>query len=332
MGMAVEYKPLDLLNKITQNNYSYSSTYKKKITQVDEDVEKLQGNMSTFKKSMKWLKKYTTGASSKTRLEKEVKSLIKSYNEMDKNKGAITDKEIRKQLDKLDKLFTENKKNLKKIGIEKVNGKYTIDSKEFDDADEKALSALFEGSDSFINKADKIMRKAEAGAEAVRYSRVERKITNSMDYKESDILVATFMPLAQQTADALNGYSAAVKSGNLSADYKNAIKTALDLFAKSAYKSYSADDSGYLDKMNQLCRDNMDKLNKLGIDYSDADKKTIAYTDTADMDSEEFKAAYDSLFGKDGGFGTMIQQYAGKVFNSIIKPDKIGVSIIDMSI
>lgn len=328
--MAVQYTQMDLLNKIAQNNYSYKNSYVKKVTEVDENVGNLQDNMSTFKKSMKWLKKYSSGATSKTRLEKELNSLIKSYNEMDKNADSITDKDIQKQMTKLEELFSENAKNFKKIGIEKVNGKYTLDSSKFEDADDKALDALFIGHDSFIGKADKILRKVEASADDAHYSKVERKMTSVTNYDEVDVSLAAFMTLAQQTKSAMSEYNASVQSGSLPADVRNAIETDLRYFAISAYKTYD-EESGNLEKLNQLCRDNEEKLNKVGI-YFDNDYKTMSYVSGVDMDTADFKDAYDELFGGNAEFGKKVQEYTGNVFNSIVKPDKIGVSVIDITV
>lgn len=117
--MAVELTQTELLNKISQNDFSYRNIYLKNMVEVDEDVEKLQDNIDKFKKSAKWLKKYSAGASSPTRLAKEIKSLIKSYNDMNGNAGSITDKDIQKQMSKLSKLFSENDKNLKKSALKR---------------------------------------------------------------------------------------------------------------------------------------------------------------------------------------------------------------------
>lgn len=338
--MAVEYTQLDLLNKIKQNGYSYRNTYTKKILEVDENVGSLKDNMTTFKKSMKWLKKYTSGATSKTRLEKEVKSLIKSYNGMDKDADSITDKDVQKQMKKLEKLFSDNEENFRKIGIEKVNGKYTIDSKKFDEADEDALSALFEGSNSFINKAEKIMRKAEESAEDAHYSKETRKITSVMEYKESDVTLAKFMILAETTGGALGDYNAAVQSGSLSNDYKSAIMYTLSNFAIASYKIYGGENSGNLEKLNQLCRDNEELLGKVGIVFDDENKKTMSFKPDAGtddfrdryMDTEAFRTAYNDLFGSDSEFAKSVREYSRNVYNSVVKPDKIGVSIIDVSV
>lgn len=331
-SMAVEFTREDLLKNISQNGYSYRNTHVKKVTEVNEDVEKLQDSMSSFKRSVKWLKKYSSGESSKTRLEKELKSLLKAYNEMDQNADSVTDKDVKKQLEKLEKLFTDNSRALKKIGIDKKNGKYTLNSKTLEDADGKDLNALFAGHDSFMSNVDRVLRKVEDSADDAHYSRVNRKITNVTNYDEASVTLAGFMTLAQQTQSVISQYNNIVQSGNLSAEDEKNIKSDLMYFAVSAYKTYSGkEETGSLEQLNKLCKDNEEKLNKLGITF-DADYSKMSFAADTDLETAEFKQAYDELFGENAEFGKKVSEYTLNVFNGIIKPDKIGVSIIDMSV
>lgn len=352
-----KYTQMELLNKIQQSNYSYRNSKKTKVTEVDENVGKLGDNVSAFNKSARWLKKYKSGASSKTRLEKEITSLIKSYNEMGENADSITDKDIKAQMSKIDKLFAENEENFSKIGVEKVNGKYKLDSKKFDDADEEALSALFEGNGSFMNKVDKIMRQTEKSAESAHYSVVERNVTSVMEYKEADVMLAKFMVLAEESGKALQSYNDKVQAGGPSTQsyngqvqagdspstYKKAVVDSLGYFAIAAYKRYEGEWSGNLYKLQELCLKNEEKLKKVGIVFDDEAKKTMSFNPdkalpdigvTTDfgtyMETDNFKAAYKELFGSDADFVKKAVEYSRNVYNSIAQPSKIGVSIIDV--
>lgn len=59
--MNIQYKPIDLIQEIQKNNYSYTHTFTKKLTVADEKVEKLQDKAERFKKSVKKLKRYSSG-------------------------------------------------------------------------------------------------------------------------------------------------------------------------------------------------------------------------------------------------------------------------------
>lgn len=334
---------LDLLKDITNRNYSYTRSWKTKVTEIDEGVGKMKDNIATFNKSARWLKKYKTGASSGARLEKEINSLIKSYNEMSDNAKSTTDEELKGQMAKLDKLFSENEDNFNKIGVEKVKGKYKLDSKKFADADEEALNALFEGHNSFMDKADKIMRKTEESAESAHYTVKEQTVASVMEYNQADVLVASCMVLARESGKSLQSYNDAVQAG-LSDDGKEAVLNALSKFAGSVYKQREGELSGNLEKLRKLCETNEEKLKEIGIAFVD-DKKTVSFdpvkalpgtgmetpgTFGAYMDTAEFKDAYDELFGSDAEFGKKAVEYTKDVYDSIVKPDKIGVSVIDL--
>lgn len=327
--MNVQYSPIDLINKIRQNNYSYTSSYVKKITTADSDVEKLQGKAETFKKKVKTLKKYTSGGISRDMLATQVEDLVKSYNEMKSSSDKVTDKDVQKQLTKLEKLFSENEKGLKKIGIEKVNGKYTFDSDTFEDAPDKAIDAILVGHDSFIGQADKIMRKVEETADDAQYKVTEHKINRTLNYEETDMALASYMTLAGNTTSAIKASNNLVQSGFLADnDVQESIKTLLDYFAKSVYRTDAANESENIDKLNQLCLDNKDKLEKLGLGF-DSEQKSMSFNESTDMTTDEFKTTFNELFGSNAIFGNTVSDYCKNIFNDIVQPDKLGVSILD---
>ena len=66
--MAVQLKPflpMDLIEKITNNNFSYISSYSKKIAETDNDIVDLQDKEDTFRQKLKALKRYSPGGTSK---------------------------------------------------------------------------------------------------------------------------------------------------------------------------------------------------------------------------------------------------------------------------
>ncbi|MDE7418356.1 MAG: hypothetical protein K2N44_18975 [Lachnospiraceae bacterium] len=323
--MTVQYEPMKLIDQIRQNNYSYTHSYTKKVTEADANVEKLQDKAEAFKKSVKKLKRYSSGGISRDLLESQIEDLVKSYNDMKNSSAKVTDKDVQKQISKLEKLFSDNEKELKKIGVEKVNGKYSFDSKTFADAADKAIDALFVGHDSFIGQADKIMRKVDETASDAQYNINEYKLSRTLNYEEADMTLAANMTLAGQTTSVMT----IVQSSNLSdSTIQDSTKKLLAYFAQSVYHADGTNANKNIDKLNQLCIDHKDKLAKLGLTF-DNEQKNMVFNASVNMTDPDFRNTYNELFGKNAVFGNAVSEYCKNIFNDIVQPDKIGVSIID---
>lgn len=323
--MNIQYKPFDLINKIKDNNYSYTHTFGKRVTEADTNVEKLQDKAGSFRKSVKKLKRYTSKGISRDMLSDQVEDFVKSYNTMKNSSEAVTDKDVQKQLSKLEELFSDNQKNLKKIGIENVNGQYTFDSKTFSEAADKTIDALLIGHDSLIGKADQIMRKVEESAEDAQYLTSEYKVNRTLNYKETDVLMAAFTTLAGQVTSTLG----LVQPGSLSdSTVQDSVKLLLNSFAQSAYRTDSTHKSENIDRLNELCLSRKDQLAKLGLTF-DNGQKNMVFDDSVDMTTADFQNTYNELFGKNAAFGKAVIEYSKNIFNDIIQPDQIGVSVID---
>lgn len=115
--MAIQYTPIDLINKISKNNYSYTTHRVKKVTETDESIEKLQDKSEAFQKKLQKLKRYTSGGISKDMLEKQLTDFLKSYNDMKESSESVTNKDVQKQITKLEKLFSDNDKALKRLAL-----------------------------------------------------------------------------------------------------------------------------------------------------------------------------------------------------------------------
>lgn len=330
--MTIQYKPADLINQIRQNNYSYTHSITKKITEADANIEKLQDKAEAFKKSVKKLKRYSSGGISRDLLESQVEDLIKSYNNMKSSSDKVTDKDVQKQLSKLEKLFSDNETNLKKIGVEKVSGKYSFDSKTFADASDKTINALFSGHDSFIGQADKIMRKVDETASDAQYNISEYRISQTQKYEEADMILADYMTLAGQATSTIKSCDTLVQSGRLDSDTIRDLGTLLSSFAQLVYRTDSTNENENIDKLNQLCLDHKDKLAKLGLTFDSQQKKMIFDADSVDMTTPDFQNAYNELFGQNAAFGNAVSAYCKNIFNDIVQPDKLGVSIINTQI
>ena len=323
--MNIQYKPFDLIDTIRDNNLSYTHSFTKKVTTADANVEKLQDKAESFRKSVKKLKRYSPGGISREMLTDQAEDLVKSYNAMKNSSDQVTDKDVQKQLAKLDKLFSDNERTLRKAGIEKLNGKYTFDRATFAEASEKTVNALFSGHDSLVGKADKILRNVEETTDDIQYITSEFNVSSTLKYEEKDMLTAEYSAIAGQVASTLK----LIPSDALSdSDMQNSVKDLLKIFSQSAYRTNSASKNENIDKLNQLCLDQKDRLAKLGLTF-DSGQKNMIFDANVDMTTADFQNTYNELFGKNAAFRNSVIQYSKNVFNDIIKPDQIGVSIID---
>lgn len=323
--MNIQYKPFDLIDTIRDNNLSYTHSFTKKVTTADANVEKLQDKAESFRKSVKKLKRYSPGGISREMLTDQAEDLVKSYNAMKNSSDLVTDKDVQKQLSKLDKLFSDNERTLRKAGIEKLNGKYTFDRAAFAEASEKTINTLFTGHDSLVGKADKILRNVEETTDDIQYVTSEYNVISTLKYEEKDMLTAEYSTIAGQATSTLK----LIPSGALSdSSMRDSVRDLLQLFSKSAYRTNSAGKNENIDKLNQLCLDQKDRLAKLGLTF-DSGQKNMIFDANVDMTTADFQNTYNELFGKNAAFGNTVIQYSKNVFNDIIKPDQIGVSIID---
>ena len=323
--MNIQYKPFDLIDTIRDNNLSYTHSFTKKVTTADANVEKLQDKAESFRKSVKKLKRYSPGGISREMLTDQAEDLVKSYNAMKNSSDLVTDKDVQKQLSKLDKLFSDNERTLRKAGIEKLNGQYTFDRAAFAEASEKTINTLFTGHDSLVGKADKILRNVEETTDDIQYVTSEYNVSSTLKYEEKDMLTAEYSTIAGQATSTLK----LIPSGALSdSSMRDSVRDLLQLFSKSAYRTNSAGKNENIDKLNQLCLDQKDRLAKLGLTF-DSGQKNMIFDANVDMTTADFQNTYNELFGKNAAFGNTVIQYSKNVFNDIIKPDQIGVSIID---
>lgn len=332
--MAVQLKPFlptDLIKKITNNNFSYTSSYTKKIVETDTDIQKLQDKEETFRQKLKNLKRYSPGGTSKDLVEKRLEDFLKSYNELESSSASITDKDVKKQISKLKNLFSEHEKDLKKIGVTKEKGKYTLNSETFADAKDKTINELFVGHDSFIGKADKIMRKLEDTTDGAEYNVVEHKINRTIKYQETDIALAANITLAGSAISALQSNNELIQKDFSNLEFQKSIKDCLGYVANSIYNTDSTDHIELIDKLNQLCLDNKEDLSKIGLTF-DSENKKMSFDNTIDLTTSEFKDAYNRLFGENAAFGTTAAEDCKNIINELLQPEKIGVSIIDQQI
>lgn len=329
--MAIQYTPSELIGKISNNNFTYTNSYNKRVREADTDVEDLQKEIEDFRKNIRSLKNYSSGVTTKSKLEKQLNKLVKSYNSMQKAAGNVTDDKVKEQMTKLEDLISDNEKNLKKIGLKKSSdGKFSFDEEAFEDAEDKDIDKLFSGKDSFIDLANKIMRKVEKSADEAQYDMVERRISRTTRYDAQDIVVAQKFTLADAVVSTLAAYNDRVQSGSLGEEDQKNLNYDFIILADT-YRIDQDDKSGEQANIWQLYKDYEIDLASIGLSYN-ADTESMVFNAVADMNSEQFKSAFKNLFASGSEFGDRISEYSKKAFYNIINPDKIGVSILDEQI
>lgn len=329
--MAIQYTPSDLISKISNNDFAYTNSYKKRVREADTDVEGLQKEIENFRKNVRSLRNYSSGVTTKSNLEKQLNKLVKSYNSMKKAAVNVTDDEVKEQMSKLENLFTDNEKNLKKIGIKKASdGKLSFDKEVFEDAEDKDIDKLFLGKDSFIDMANKIMRKVEKSADEAQYDMVERRISRTTRYDQQDVVVAKEFTLADALVSTLVAYNEKVQSNSLDSTDKDNLNYDFSLLAK-IYDIDPDDKSGQKANIQKLYIDNKDNLVSIGISF-DSNKGSMVFNTVDNVTSDQFKSAYQYLFGSESKFASGISEYSKNAFYSIINPEKLGVSIIDKQV
>lgn len=328
--MKVQYTSFDFFSKLKEQGYSFKSKQKKIVREIDTNVETLQKNIEEFKGHIKKLKRYSPGATSRTRLEDPLDGFVQSYNKMKKNSENVTDKDVKKQLLKLEQLFEDHEKELKKVGIKKVNGKIEFDKDTFEDVDEKFIENIFCGNDSFIEKAYRITKKAGKTASDVQYNLIERKMNKTIKYDPDEINAVYLLSDINRTVSFLKNNSEKVKNENLTENEKEMIKKNMKLFGRSLSVTEVNDKN--IEILIQACKDNQKRLEGLGFQFK-TDTDEIYFDDSSiSMSSVIFKDAYEYLFGKNSKFSNDILDHYQKKVDDIIKQEEIGISFIDEQI
>jgi hypothetical protein len=314
--MNVNYTCSSFIDKVKNNNYSYTNSYTKLVRESDTDVEKFQEKFEELRKNIRSLHNYSSNNTTDEKLKNYLTKLTDTYNSMVNDKDSLTDSSLQKQLDKLDSLIDDNAKALKKVGLKKTDGKLEFDEDTFDDdADKKTINKLFTGTDSFIDKAHKLMRNIEKSADNAQYVTTERHLSHTTKYEDEDIDKArTYISLQSNTKSITDQLKNASESTDTDiAELLDELGSALD----------SADkDEGLI----EIYKKNEDNMKKVGFSFSD-DYKTLAFDKSVDMTSDDFEQSYETLFGDTSSFQSQLDAYCKEGYSQAMKLETIGVDI-----
>lgn len=339
--MSITYSMDSFYSAITKKDNSYISPYKqsKRVLQENSDIQHLREDITDLRKKMRKLGNYDKELTGQAKLERQISKFAKSYNELKAQySDTECDKSIKKEMDKLDKIIAEHEKELDKIGIKKKNEKLIFDSDKLEKANKKDIDTLFVGTDCFMNKAMKEMRKIDKIAQEKEYSHVIRKYATITKFSSSEIELATNANLLKSTSEYMaEKANEARESINVDTNI-NALKNntgalvyAYNMIIKNQAINQNDICNAYVGYMKNLSTQNMDKLAAIGI--SIAEDETLSYNKeywdslSDDTKQEQTINAYAALFGESATYGSLIKGYAVELFKGILQTDKLGVTI-----
>lgn len=340
---------LEFWNTLSNYDYAYTVSSKKRVVETNDDVTKLKTALDDLHKSVKYLKKYTSGVTSKERMKKQLTDFVKSYNNVAKKSEGITDKELKAELDKLENLVGNNEKFLKEIGITKnKKGKYEFDTDQFEDVKTEDIDALFAGRNSFIIQANKILGNIGKEADASECVSVVKNISYTKKYDK--VLLENLRGMqtfASDLSDIAKAAGAANEAQSENKDYKSVIEenknnilgVACDfdeLFRRLASfeNHYQLDE---MDSIKTLLDDEeiLNNLEKVGVkkqfdDEHNTIQLSVDFHYLDDPSPEKFDAfceAFEALFGENNIFANTIINGCRKAFIDIVDPESLGVTI-----
>lgn len=339
--MNITFTMDSLYSQIAKKDNSYISPNKqeKKILQANTDVQDMCDDISDLRNRLRKLRSYDEELTGQTKLEKQLKKFTESYNSLKEQYEEMDcDKNIKKQMTKLDNLIDEHKNKLEKIGIKNKNGKLNFDSEKFNDAKSKEICKVMVGTDCFMENANKILRKLEKEAQKTEFSQVSRKYATITRYSEDEMKLAASSNYLKSSIDrvqyltesVVNGTATDVEKEEING-YGNIFTTYYNQIVMNPIIEENEKNSDYVGHMKNLISSNKDKLNAIGISL--LDNNTLQYDDnyfnTIDENilSETIKNAYDALFGKNASYGNLMKTYATELFKEIMKTESLGITI-----
>lgn len=315
----------ELYDKITKNNNSYITNYKKKVREADTDVQDMQESLDTFKSSIKQLKRFKPGIVSRTRIEDQLKKFASSYNDLKKVLSNVSDKKVQKEMEKIDDYLNDNKKLLKKVGIKiSDSGKYSFDSEVFEDVEDEDLDKLFVGNDSFIQKLNRMIRRVDEKTDDAEYVTNVRRFHSITRYSDEDLNIAS------NAKDVIYSIDVAQENGKLlgSDEVKSNIIDGLSKYVDAHNKlcgNSTVDKTALISNILELDKTYENDLKNIGITIGNNGE--LEQNDSIEI-NEGFTTSYNSLFKSEAGsYSSQIKGYAENIFTTLLKTNELGIKV-----
>lgn len=339
--MSITYSMDSFYSTITTKDNSYISPYKqsRKVLQANTDIQDLKEDITDLREKMRKLGSYDKELTGQSKLERQITKFAKSYNALKEQYAENEyDKSIKKEMDKLDKVIDEHEKELNKIGIKKKNDKLLFDNEKLKKSSKKDIDALFTGTDCFMKKATKELRKLDKIMQEKEYSIVTRQYASITKYSAEEMELALSANVLKSTVGLMIDKSKNINQSTDAAERIQILKNnsgAMVTYYNMITQNQESEENDickvYVGYMKNITEQNVSNLSKIGVSISE--DGTLAYnkeywnTLQEDTQQEETQNAYAALFGENATYGSLIKGYAIEIFKGILKTDSLGITI-----
>lgn len=326
MGMV--YSASTFLDMI-QGGYKYSTHYKKNVCETNTQIEKYEEKMSDLRKSVKNLNQYNSTSTTKEKLEKHLKTFVKTYNEVKDYSPQTANKKLCKSIKELENLMETHEKELKKLGIrENTKGEVIFDKEKFKDVEQKDIDKLFVGKSSFVNDLYKITKSIQKQASEAHYDVVNRTFYTQTPFEQNDIIAATISLDLTVDVNKFESVNTLIQAGNMPDDQISKLHSNMRDFVFDynslimAFPEYSQ-----VNTIVMKTSSYQNELSAIGISI-DESSNTLNYNALDSVDTEIYKAAYEALFGNsEASYSNILKQNVAKIYTTALDTESHGISI-----
>ncbi len=299
-------------NSYTVRKTSIKSYEDTNATSLSKSAKKLRDNCRALAKS-----DFSSGASSN--IMTKIGKLIDSYNNLVKECDKNYDKTLATELEKMDKIITDNLSSLKRAGVKYEDKKLKLDSEVLKELNSPTkLTKVFAGNNEFISGMQKCANRA--------YNKLKTKTIEKEAPVYNKINIPDNVSACALSAGNLNSTLNSLMSGtpniSLIAQY---VEKYNDLIQKSssANDTLTDEEANYISNIKTATANNAGNLSLIGI-TSDADGKL-----SIDMDMLNNADAniISNLFGENGNYSTPVKEEVTGLFAELVDAAKAGISI-----
>lgn len=314
--------------EMIQKGYKYTTHYQKKIRETNAEMEECEEKLTDMRKAVKNLSKYDS-TTTKEKLEKQLKKFVKTYNEVKDSSEEIINKKMSNSLKQLESLFTEHEKELSKLGIrENTKGEIIFDSEKFEDVKQKDIDKLLVGKDSFIRDMFKMSKILQKQAQEACCNTVNKHFFSQIPFDNDDIAAATASLELTVDISKCKAVNTLIQNGNMDDEQIINVHDNIHRFISSYNTLIVAfSDKSQINTIIEKTASYQDELSTIGISI-DESLNALNYSNVNTIDTDEYKAAYEMLFGNNqSAYSNALEHYAAKIYTTSLDTESHGISI-----